>query len=420
MATVTLEVSEIGARGDGIAEHAGERIYLPFAAPGDRVAAKLGERRGDGRAGEIVSVLQRGARQEPPCPHFGVCGGCALQHVAPDAYAEAKMSWLIAALRHRGLSTDTVAPLVTLPAGTRRRARLALRRPRGTAPVEIGFHQRASHRIVDMAACPVLHPKLGALVAPLRALATRLLAPEASGAASLTLADSGVDLLLELDAPPLLAALEALAEFAEKHDLARLGWRAGRAAAPVALRRPVRVGFGGVAVDLPDECFLQASAEADRALTERVLAGVGAAETVADLFAGIGTFTFALAARATVHAADADAASIAALRAAAARAGLQARVTAEQRDLEARPLAAGELARFDTIVFDPPRAGARAQSAELAASRVPRIVAVSCHPASFSRDARALVDGGYRLLSVEPVDSFIWSPHLELVARFER
>ena len=420
MATVTLDVSEIGARGDGIAWQAGERIYLPFAAPGDRVTARLGERRGDGRVGEIVTLLHKGARQEPSCPHFGRCGGCALQHVSPPAYAEAKLSWLLAALRHRGLPTDAVAPLATLPPGTRRRARLAMRRPRGAPSAEIGFHQRASHRIVDMAACAVLHPKLIALVAPLRGLAASVLAPGGAGAASLTLADSGVDLLLELDAAPQLAALEALAAFAETHDLARLGWRAGREAAPVALRRPVRISFGGVPVDLPEECFLQASVEADLLLTDRVLAGSGAADAIADLYAGIGTFSFALAARARVYAAEGDAASLAALRAAAARAGLQTRVTAEQRDLEAHPLTAEELAGFDAVVFDPPRAGARAQSARLAASRVPTIVAVSCHPASFSRDARTLVDGGYRLVSVEPIDSFIWSPHLELVARFTR
>jgi 23S rRNA (uracil1939-C5)-methyltransferase len=415
-----LHVTSVGVRGDGIADGNGERVFLPFTAPGDVVHARLGERSGEGRSGTVVALLTPGARQEPACGHFGDCGGCALQHLAPDAYASAKIAWLTAALAQHGVAADTVAPLRLLPAGTRRRARWTIRRPR-RGPAEIGFLARASHRVVDMRECHVLHPALASLVAPLRGLAAMLFAPGGEGAATATRADTGVDLLIDLAVAPDLAALEAMASFAQAHDLARLSWRApGGPPVPAAQHRPVRAVFGGTAVDLPDEPFLQASAEAEAVLVAAVCDGVGAAGPIADLYAGVGTFTFALAGAAAVHAVEGSAAAVGAIRAAAARAGPAHPVSCERRDLATRPLRPDELARFAAVVFDPPRAGARAQCQALAVSSVARIVAVSCNQATFARDARILVDGGYRLCSVQPIDGFAWSPHLELVARFER
>lgn len=422
MSEAVLTIESVGVRGDGVADHAGERIFVPFTAPGDVARVRLGERRGEGRSGTVLALLHEGARTAPRCAHFGTCGGCALQHLSDEAYAEAKTAWLAAALRQRGVTAETMHPLLRLAPGTRRRARWAIHRSRSAAaPVEAGFHARASHRVVDMRECAVLQPALVALVAPLRELMKTLLPPGSAAAATATLADSGIDLLLDLIAPPQRATLEAMAAFAHAQDLARLAWRLGEEApTPAAQRRPVRASFGGVAVDLPYDGFLQASLEADRAIAAPVLDGVGAAQRVADLFSGVGTFTFPLAARATVHAVEGDAAALASLRAAADRAALAGRVTAERRDLDAQPLLPDELARFDAVVFDPPRAGAAAQSRALAAARVPQIIAVSCNPASFARDARTLCDGGYRLAAVQPIDSFVWSPHLELVARFER
>lgn len=418
-----LVIDSVGARGDGVAQHNGRAVYLPFTAPGDRVRARLATSRGEGHAAELVELLTEGERAMPVCPHFGSCGGCALQHLAPDAYVRTKEQQVGAALRQHGLDAAMLAPLRRLTPGTRQRARFAVERPRSAkaAPL-IGFNARASHRVVDMRACAVLHPALFALVPRLRQIAPLLWPPGASGAATAMLCDAGLDVLLDLAAPPDLAMLEMLAEFAAAADVARLAWRApgNEAATPVAVRRPPRVVLSGVPVDLPFDAFLQASVEAEAALTADVLAGVASSGHIADLYAGIGTFTFALAARAAVHAVEGARPAAAALAAAAARAGLGGRVTSERRDLEARPLAAAELAGFDAVVFDPPRAGARAQSAALAAARVPRVVAVSCNPASFARDARLLVDGGYRLTRVQPIDQFVWSPHVELVAWFER
>ncbi len=417
-----LVIDAIGARGDGVARYDGDAVYVPFTAPGDRARVRLGQRRGEGRAGELVELLQPGARAAPRCPHFGVCGGCALQHVVDAAYVEAKTGLVTAALRQHGLVAPEIAPLERVPPATRRRARFAVQRPRAaSAPAAIGFMGRASHRVVDMKVCAVLHPALIALAGALRQAASRFWPPGAAGAATATLSDTGIDLLLDVAALPDLARLEALAAFAEAQDLARLSWRAPGAAepTPAAIRRRPRVVFSGVPVELPPDAFLQASAEAEAMLVRAVLAGIAAAERVVDLYAGLGTFSFALARRAVVHAVDGSRAAIAALAAAAARAGIH-RLGSECRDLEARPLLPEELARFDAAVFDPPRAGAKDQAAALARSALRRIVAVSCNPASFARDARLLVDGGFRLTRVQPVDQFLWSPHVELVAWFER
>jgi 23S rRNA (uracil1939-C5)-methyltransferase len=417
---VELAIDAIGVRGDGVARRDGRPVYVPFTAPGDRVRVRLGARLGEGSAATLIELLAPGARATPVCRHFGACGGCALQHLAEPAYVAAKETQIAEALRQHGLAAAEMAPLLRIPPGTRRRARLALEHPRRGPPLA-GFHARASHRIVDMQQCAVLDPRLLALVGPLRQAVPRFWPRGSSGAATATLCDAGIDLLLGLAAPPALAALEDLAAFAEAQDLARLAWRTAEVEEPVpaAIRRKPRIVFSGVPVDLPPDGFLQASAEAEAALTAEVLAGTSTAQRVADLYAGLGTFSLALAGRAAVHAVEGARTAVAALSAAAACAGL-ARLTVECRDLEQRPLAPEELARYEAVVFDPPRAGARAQSAALARSRVPRVIAVSCNPASFARDARVLVDGGYRMMKVQPIDQFVWSPHVELVARFER
>lgn len=416
MSEVELIIDSVGVRGDGVAQYEGKPVYVPFTAPGDRVRVRLLHDKGEHR-GNIVEILAAGPRAQPVCKHFGTCGGCALQHLTDEAYAAAKRSWLQGALAQHGFKDTEIASLRRLAPGTRRRARLALGRDGQTVA---GFHGRMSRAIVDMRECHVLHPALFALVAPLRNLAAEILPRRGAASAALTFGDAGVDLLLELPKAPALDGLEALARFAAEQDLARLSWRAGSTVAPVAQRRPVRAIFAGVAVDLPLDAFLQASAEADGVLSGLVLDAIGEPKRIADLYSGVGTFSFALATRAPVHAVEGDAEAAKALGQAASRANIADRVNVERRDLARRPLSADELARFDAIVFDPPRVGALAQSRMLAESNVPRVVAVSCNPATFARDARILVDGGYTLAHVAPVDSFVWSPHLELVARFER
>lgn len=420
---IELAITAIGARGDGLAEAAGERVFVPLAVPGDRVRARLGPATAEGRRAEVVAWLVRGeGRSEPACGHFGRCGGCALQHFAGPAYLEWKRGQVAAALARAGCETGGAAlEVAATPPGGRRRAGFTVRR-RGGA-VLAGFSERLSHRLVDVEECPVLAPELLALLPALRRHLAGVLPDGGSAEAAATLLEGGVDLLLT--GPPRLdlPARFALADLAEAADLGRLSWQpdAGTPPEPVAARRPLRACFGaGVpAVEPPPGGFLQASREGEAALIAAVLAGVGAGPgAVADLFAGCGTFSLPLAAVGwRVHGVDGSAPALAAL-AQAARGVLG--LTTELRDLGRRPLEPRELAGFSAAVFDPPRAGAAAQAAALAASAVPAVVAVSCNPATFARDARLLVGGGYRLVAALAVDQFLWSAHVELVAAFKR
>ena len=419
-APVEVVIESVGGRGDGVAHWKGERLFVPQTLPGDRLTVRFRERRGDGWIADPVTLLHAApGRADPPCAHAGTCGGCALQHLDAETYAAWKLEQLRGALARAGLPEAPFDPLVLTPPGGRRRAVLAAAR-RGRR-LWLGFNERASHRLVDVEGCPVLDPGLEALVAPLRSLLLGLLPDEGTLDVALTLLDDGPDVVLEGLPEPDLPALEALAAFAAEHDLARLSWRRkpGAPAEPIARRRDGIVRFGSVTVSPEPGAFLQASRQGEAALVAAALAGTAGAEWVADLFAGSGTLTFPLAQQTRVHAVEAEGPAVRALEA-GCRQLPAGRDTVEKRDLFREPLEPAELARFQAVVFDPPRAGAAAQAAALAASAVPSVVAVSCNPATFARDARTLVDGGYRLERVVPVDQFLWSPHLEVAAHFRR
>jgi 23S rRNA (uracil1939-C5)-methyltransferase len=417
---VELTVDRVGALGDGIADLDGTPVYVPAAAPGDRVRIRLGDKRGDGIAGDPVELLAPGpGRVEPPCPHFGACGGCLVQHLRADVYTDWKRGLLRQALDRRGLHDMAVAPTITTPEQSRRRAVLAARR--GRRGLFLGFNEHRSNRIVDVAGCRVLRPEITALLPALREALAPLTAEREALDVAVTLLDDGLDIVVAAAQEPGLSAREALAAAAARLDLARLSWRTGGdPAEPLAHRRRGVIRFGSVTVRLPPGGFLQASAEGEAALVGLVRAGIDGAGRVVDLFSGAGTFAFPLADSSRVQAVDADRDAIAALTLAAREAGLAGRVGGAVRDLYRDPLAAAELARAEAVVFDPPRSGGRAQVAEIAASGVPTVVAVSCNPATFGRDARVLVDAGYRPGPVAPVDQFLWSPHLELVCVFRR
>jgi 23S rRNA (uracil1939-C5)-methyltransferase len=411
-----LDIEKLGTEGAGLARRAGRSVLVPDALPGERVRIRLD--------GDAATVLERYTdaphRVAPPCRHFGACGGCVLQHLAPSPYAAFKATLIQGALSRHGLGETKMAAVAVSPPRSRRRAALAARRI--GSGVVLGFRGRASHRIVDLAQCPVLLPALEALLPQLRALAADILAPGHKAALMVTAVDTGIDLGLELPAEPKLAVLQSLADFAERHDLARLWWRVGGAEpVPAAQRRQVQARFGAIDVDLPLGSFLQATAAGEAALFAAAQDWLGGAKRIADLFAGVGTFALGLADQANraIHAVEQEAAALAALAAAARRAGL-VRVTTERRDLEARPLLAPELAGFDAVLFDPPRAGARAQAEQLARSGVKLIIGVSCNPASFARDAAILAAGGYALDCIRPIDQFRWSNQIELIGRFHR
>jgi 23S rRNA (uracil1939-C5)-methyltransferase len=413
-----LTVERIGAGGDGIARWRGEPVYLPFTALGDRVRARLGARRGGGCEARVVELLDPGpGRAAAPCRHFGDCGGCALQHLDRQTYRAAKLDGLRRALARVAIDPGLVAPLRVVPPA-RRRARLGLARPRDPRQgARVGFRQRFRHGVVDLRECLVLEPGLFALAGELRRLVPDLLTPGGAAEVTLTRTDSGIDLLLEAAEPPGLGAFEGLARLAAECDLPRIVWRSRAKEILVVERRPVRVLLSGVAVPFPPGAFVQASETAERILVDEVTAGVGPRRPVLDLYAGLGAFAFALAGAGPVHAVEGDARTAAALARAAV--GVPG-VTVERRDLARDPLPPEALARCAAAVFDPPRAGAAHQAAALAASALDTVVAVSCNPATFARDAARLIAGGFRLERVAPVDQFVWTPHLELAAVFRR
>jgi 23S rRNA (uracil1939-C5)-methyltransferase len=405
--TRTLDILRIGHKGDG---ETAEGVYVPFTVPGDRVIVES-----DGERARLVELLAPGStRARSLCKHFGTCGGCALQHVEAAAYRTWKRDQVVEALAQRNITGTQVAPLIPVAPRTRRRAVLTAKLVDGT--VFIGFQERGSHHIVDMTECHVLHPDLFALVAKLRDALGPILPEHARAEIDVMRADNGIDMSLGVGRTTLDGALRAkLAALATQLGLVRLTVNGEL----VAQSTPPVIRWAGAEVTPPPAAFLQAVPEAEAALQSLVTGAVGKAKRVADLFAGCGAFTFALARQATVAAFDSEADAIAALTAARNAPGLKP-ITAERRDLFRRPLLKHELDAFDAVVIDPPRAGAKAQTEQLAASKVARIAAVSCNPATFARDARILIDGGYKLKSVTPVDQFIWSPHIELMAVFER
>ncbi|QEX18628.1 23S rRNA methyltransferase [Hypericibacter terrae] len=416
-----IAIERIGGQGDGIGHFEGRPVYVPATVPGDRLSVRLAAAKGDGLAGEAIELLESGpARVEPPCPYFGRCGGCALQQLRDDAYAEWKGQLLADALVRRGLKDVELRPLLRVAPGLRRRARFALgTRGKGLA---LGFNMRDSHAIADIEHCLLLVPALDRLIAPLRSGLEELLAPGGHAALEATATETGIDLLIEqTGAPPSAAIRVRLGALAEELDLARVSWgRPGEAPEPIAMRRAPSESFGGVAVALPPGAFLQPSREGEALLLAEARAALKGAKQIADLFAGCGSFSLPLSQGARIHAVEGDKAATEALQAAVRRANIAHRLTVERRDLDRAPLQPIELKRFDALLFDPPRNGAKAQAECLAKSDLPLVVAVSCSVASFARDAQILVNGGYRLDWARPVDQFPWSAHLEIVARFSR
>jgi 23S rRNA (uracil1939-C5)-methyltransferase len=415
--SIRLDIREIGAHGDGVAELDGRRYFVPFTLPGETVDAEPRDKRGEGIAADLLEVLAPSRHREaPPCAHFKVCGGCALQHWRRDAYTAWKVELIVRALAQRGVEAPRFEPPLVGAPGERRRADFVLRRQ--GRRVVAGFHERASAEIVDVGTCVVVRPALDALLEPLRASLASVLPDGGAADAMVNETASGLDLLIRphrrLDLS--LERREALVALAEGADLARLCWGDRASAEPVVVRRTPLVVFGEARIEPPPGAFLQATQRAEQAMRAMVGAWTGDAPKLVDLFAGLGALSLGRTGKLTLF--ESDRQAVAAVAAAARRLG--GKVTAERRDLFRNPLTAAELDAFDAVLLDPPRAGAAAQSAELARAKVPRVVYGSCDPGSFARDARTLQDGGYRLEKLLPVDQFLWSPHIELIALFAR
>ncbi|MGE4323085.1 MAG: class I SAM-dependent RNA methyltransferase [Sphingobium sp.] len=386
--------------GDGVTA---DGRHVPMSAPGDRVTDAF--------------MLVRGPHHaDPPCRHFGTCGGCQLQHLDDESYAAFVHDRVAGALAGQGVAPAVMLPPHISPPLSRRRA--SLRAVWHGRQVSIGFAGERSHELVDLTMCAILDPRLFALIDPLRALLAAILPERRTCHVRLSLTDQGVDLLLEGLEPGGLAADEALGAFAADQRLARLTIDVGDGPQTRWEPGPVTVSFGGVPVTFPPYAFLQATADGESALVDAALDGLPTDGVAADLFCGLGTFALALGRTRPVYAAEAARDLVIALKAAGNRA--QRRMVADHRDLFRRPLTPAELNRFAVILLDPPRAGARAQVMEIARSDVRHVVYISCNPASFARDAAHLTAAGYTLDSVKPVGQFRWSTHVELVGRFSR
>ena len=407
-----LVIERVGAQGDGVA--AGP-VFVAGALGGERVAARVA-----GERGELVEVLDASPeRVTPPCPHFGDCGGCALQHWDHAPMLAWKAEQIRLALGREGIETEITAPYAAPPGSRRRLALHARPGPGGRA--EIGFKALRTWRLAPIEVCPVADPRLVAAFEPLRRLAVQLFEHRQSAPIlHVTLTATGLDVDIsgvERRAGGLSADARArVADAAAVADFARVtldGDTLYQARAPV-----VRIGRAAVA--LPPGAFLQAVAEAEVAMADFVVDALAGARAAADLYCGVGAFALRLAEATPVTAIDVSEAAVRALAAAQATApGLKA-ITVEARDLVRRPLLAQDLKHIEAVVIDPPRAGAPAQHREIAASSVVRVAGVSCNPASFARDAKILTDAGFTLCRLMPVDQFLWSPHIELVGVFER
>ena len=408
-----LVIDRLAHRGDGVADTPAGPVFVPYTLPGETVEVERVPGHPDRR--HLLRVeAPSPERVEPFCPHFGICGGCAIQHWQPERYRKWKRGLVVAALDQAGLKTP-VGDLIDAHGNGRRRATFHARQDaRGI--VEVGFAALRAHHIVGIDRCPVLAPALHGAIPAAWAIAEALEPQKKPLDIQVTASETGLDVDVRGSGPLNPARISALARLAQAHKLARLT----RHGELIAQRAVPTLTLGRARIVLPPGSFLQATEAGEAILARLVADDIGDAKTLADLFCGIGPLALRLAERARIAAFDADAGAIAALRQAAnVTSGLKP-IETETRDLFRRPLVASELKRFSAVVFDPPRQGAEMQARELAKSVVPIVAAVSCNPATFARDARLLTDGGYRLISVTPVDQFRHSAHVEIVAKLER
>jgi 23S rRNA (uracil1939-C5)-methyltransferase len=408
-----LVIGHVGHRGDGVAASSAGPIYVPDTLPGETVEVEDVPGHPDRR--HLLKMDKPSPeRITPICPYFGICGGCALQHWNAAPYRAWKRDLVVTALRQVGIDAE-VAEVIDAHGEGRRRAVFHARHSKRDV-LEVGFSAARAHRVIAIDRCPILAKSLEGSIKAAWAIAELLGPTRKPLDIHVTATDEGLDVDVRGSGPLTAATMAALARAAQRQNLARLT----RHGELIAQARTPSLRMGSARVLLPPAAFLQATAQGEAVLSRLVVDACAGAKQVADLFAGIGPFALRLAATAGVHAYDADEAAVAALkRAAETTHGLKP-VEAQRRDLFRSPLSAAELARCRAVVFDPPRQGAQAQSRELAASSVPIIVAVSCNPGTFARDMRQLIEGGYRLTAVSPVDQFRYSAHVEIVARLEK
>lgn len=418
---VQVAVYGVGSKGDGLAkDESGRDFYVPYSVEGDVADVRITAKRADGFVADIVNLITPGAhRVEAPCPHFTKCGGCSLQHLDATAYKNWKLERISESLARSQVKAVPLEP-VLVPQGQRRRASFAVMKKGKT--VVFGFNARSSHHIEQVENCLLLTDELNNLIEPLRALLPSVMKREGVGDVIINYPGEAADIVLALPGEMNLKAHQLLMDFADKHNVGRISWRVDGKGDPelIAQRCSVMTNFGSVKVELPPSPFLQPSKMGEEALVEFALSALKDEKKILDLYAGCGSFTFALAQYGVVHAIETNVPALKALELSAGRGGVGGRITTEVRDLDRQPVMGKELENVDAVLFDPPRAGAREQVEHLASSNVPLVIAVSCNPTTFARDAAVLIEGGYVLEKLLPVDQFTWSAHVEVAAIFKK
>jgi 23S rRNA (uracil1939-C5)-methyltransferase len=409
-----LVIDPVGHLGDGIAFAGGQTVYVPYTLGGETVEVAAVPGHHPDRRRLLAVERASPERITPFCQHFGTCGGCAIQHWETERYRAWKREGVIATLAQAKIACE-VSPLIDAHGLGRRRTTLHARKSEQDV-LKVGFAAAHSHDIIPVDRCPILDPGLSGALDAARAIAEPLISIAKPLDIQITATDNGLDVDVRGSGPLPSTMIATLSRIAEQRGLTRLT-RHGKL---VLMRTPPTIAIGAARVTLPPGSFLQATVAGEEALAALVAEYCRRAKHVADLFCGVGPFALRLAAKARISAFDSDAGAVTALqKAATSTSGLKP-IKAETRDLFRRPLMPQELRDYDAVVFDPPRQGAQAQAQQLAASKIPVVVAVSCNVATFARDARILIDGGYQIEGVTPVDQFRHTPHVELVARFRR
>lgn len=405
--TDTYEIERLRWHGDGVATIRNEDVFFPFTLPGEIVTGDI--QHGACENPRIVEPVSD--RVKPACRHFKKCGGCVMQHASDDLMANWKTKMVSDTLALNHINT-TLRPILVSPAASRRRAIFSAKRTKKSA--EIGFHKRGSDIIIDLLECPLMHPLIMAGFDAYRELAKLGCSRKAEIRIGVTVTENGLDVDVA-DAKELeIKQTETLASFAAENSFARISWN-GEILAQLT---PPTQKFGTAFVIPPSGSFLQATKQGEDALVSASLETLVDCKRIIDLFSGSGTFSLPIAKNAEVHAVETLPEMLEALTDGWRKATDLKAVTTETRDLFYRPLLLDELKKFDGVVIDPPRAGALEQTKILAQSKIKKISFVSCNPATFARDAKILINGGYTLDWVQIVDQFRWSAHVELVAQF--
>lgn len=385
----------------------GARVFIPYTVPGDTINASI-----EGSTGTLEEMrISSSERVSAPCPHFTQCGGCSLQHVSDRLYSEFKHNLLLTPLRLQHIPTNTVRPLLKMPTASRRRVEWKVSYQH--SPVAMGYYASKSHRLTDISSCQILDPALQNLILPFKEQLA-LLSPVIA-AIQATALESGIDMMIKIQAPLTSSDREALIQFSKTHSLSRLTIQLGEAEYEMLYGTIPLLKLGIENIALPPAIFLQATQEAQQLITDHIIHELRSVGPVVDLFAGIGTYSFPLAAHAKIHAVEGNSDMVKAIKTARC-----VNVTAECRDLFRTPLTSKELASYKAAILNPPRAGAKNQVEHIARSPLKKLMVISCNPATFSRDARILMDAGFTMNYAQPIDQFIYSPHLEVLAAFSR